>query len=104
MVHIGWKGSFVVPEIPMNAVEVLDQLTPSTRQRIFTHKSYNADPDMNYEILEYVGDAAILFCTTILIEEQYAELLTAWRHVSRGERVSTSDCAQLMILSIVSNS
>lgn len=92
MVHMGWKGSFVVPEIPMNAVDVLEQLTPSTRQRIFTHRSYNADPDLSYEILEYVGCAAILFCTSLLIEEQYGDLLTNWRNVSRGRRLSLPFC------------
>lgn len=72
----------MVPEIPIHASDILEQLSPATRKRIFTHKSYDSDPDMNYEILEYVGDAGILFCTSLLIEEQYPDLLTNWRNVS----------------------
>lgn len=75
-------GGREIPELDPIALDVLDRLSDDSKRRIFTARSH--DPVYNYEDLEFIGDSALKYTISRLIEKQHRDLNRAWRHVSHG--------------------
>jgi dsRNA-specific ribonuclease len=83
LVPSGWqidKDGAGIPSVDPSALEILSRLSPETRKKVFSSRSY--DSNCNYEDLEFLGDSALPLSVTQLIERNHKEMGRAWRNVS----------------------
>lgn len=89
-------GGRDIPTIDSRALEVLERLSGDRKRQIFTHKS--ADRYSNYEDLEFIGDAALKYTVSQLIEREHHDLGRAWRNASDPRDISSSICSLTVFL------
>jgi dsRNA-specific ribonuclease len=73
-------GGREIPELDHSVLGVLDRLSEDMKRQIFNTKSF--DPKCNYEDLEFIGDPALSYTISCLIEERHRDLNRGWRNVS----------------------
>jgi dsRNA-specific ribonuclease len=84
LVPSGWqidRDGAEIPKIDPAASDIISLLSTDVTKKVFTSRSY--DPNVNYEDLEFLGDAAIRLSVSQLIEKKHGEMGQAWRNVSR---------------------